>query len=239
MLRPTGEYNGTASNDSIIQSFKDLIKRQDEEIAVLKQEAKRSAAQIEQLKQENDKSALEKELESVKKSLEESRALNAQTESMQVQIQEMYRVNEQWRGEAAKYKQWAEQWQQHQMAQLPNPTDAAVQYLQQQVQQLEQQLAYGYQAFEEHGKATAKYASDCAEWKRRAEAAEAELAKEKEAKKQQNSVQNGENGQSELAQLKAEQEDLLVLLADQHNKITQYRNRLKELKQAVTDDEDD
>ncbi|VDP16590.1 unnamed protein product [Heligmosomoides polygyrus] len=153
MLRPTGEYNGTASNDSIIQSFKDLIKRQDEEIAVLKQEAKRSAAQIEQLKQENDKSALEKELESVKKSLEESRALNAQTESMQVQIQEMYRVNEQWRGEAAKYKQWAEQWQQYQMAQLPNPTDAAVQYLQQQVQQLEQQLAYGYQAFEEHGKA--------------------------------------------------------------------------------------
>ncbi|XGW31946.1 hypothetical protein V3C99_010262 [Haemonchus contortus] len=239
MLRPTGEFNGTASNDSIIQSFKDLIKRQDEEIAVLKQEAKRSAAQIEQLKQASDKSELERELETAKKNLEESRAQIAKADGMQLQIQEMYRVNEQWRGEAAKYKQWAEQWQQYQIAQLPNPTETAVQYLQQQVQQLEQQLAYGYQAFEEHSKSTAKYASDCAEWKHRAEVAEAELAKEREAKRQQNALHNGENGLSELAALKAEQEDLLVLLADQHNKITQYRNRLKDLHQVVTDEEDD
>ncbi|VDL76599.1 unnamed protein product [Nippostrongylus brasiliensis] len=239
MLRPTGEFNGTASNDSIIQSFKDLIKRQDEEIAVLKQEAKKSAAQIEQLKQASDKSALEQEMESLRKKLQESCALNSQTESMQIQVQEMCRVNEQWRGEAAKYKQWAEQWQQYQIAQLPNPTETAIQYLQQQVQQLEQQLAYGYQAFEDYGKATAKYATDCAEWKRRAEAAEADLAKEKESNKQKNAVENGESGQSELALLKAEQEDLLVLLADQHNKITQYRNRLKELNEVVTDDDDD
>ncbi|KAK5977001.1 General vesicular transport factor [Trichostrongylus colubriformis] len=239
MLRPSGEFNGTASNDSIIQSFKDLIKRQDEEIAVLKQEAKRTAAQIEQLKQSSDKAELERELESVKKSLEESRVQNTQMEGMKVQMQEMYRVNEQWRAEAAKYKQWAEQWQQYQIAQLPNPTETAIQYLQQQVQQLEQQLAYGYQAFEEHEKSTTKYATDCAEWKHRAEVAESELAKEKESKKQQNAEQNGENGLSELASLKAEQEDLLVLLADQHNKITQYRNRLKDLHQVVTDEEDD
>ncbi|EYC09733.1 hypothetical protein Y032_0059g3017 [Ancylostoma ceylanicum] len=91
MLRPTGEFNGTASNDSIIQSFKDLIKRQDEEIAILKQEAKRSAAQIEQLKQASDKTELQRELEEVKKKLEGSRALSAQNESIQLQMQEMYR----------------------------------------------------------------------------------------------------------------------------------------------------
>ncbi|EYC09734.1 hypothetical protein Y032_0059g3017 [Ancylostoma ceylanicum] len=118
MLRPTGEFNGTASNDSIIQSFKDLIKRQDEEIAILKQEAKRSAAQIEQLKQASDKTELQRELEEVKKKLEGSRALSAQNESIQLQMQEMYRVNEQWRAEAGKYKQWAEQWQQYQLAQI-------------------------------------------------------------------------------------------------------------------------
>ncbi|KAK6015561.1 hypothetical protein OSTOST_19014, partial [Ostertagia ostertagi] len=197
MLRPSGEFNGTTSNDNIIQSFK------------------------------SDKSELERELESVRKNLEESLVLNAQSEGMQLQMQEMYRVNEQWRAEAAKYKQWAEQWQQYQIAQLPNPTETAVQYLQQQVQQLEQQLAYGYQAFEEHmGKSGRNRRGG-------------ELAKEKESKKQQNAVQNGENGLSELAALKAEQEDLLVLLADQHNKITQYRNRLKDLHQDVTDDEDD
>lgn len=28
------------------------------------------------------------------------------------------RVNEQWRAEAGKYKQWAEQWQQYQLAQV-------------------------------------------------------------------------------------------------------------------------
>ncbi|VDM70605.1 unnamed protein product [Strongylus vulgaris] len=151
----------------------------------------------------------------------------------------MYRVNEQWRAEAAKYKQWAEQWQQYQLAQLPNPTETAVAYLQQQVQQLEQQLAYGYQAFEEHSKATAKYASECAEWKAKAEAAEAQLAAKKEEKKEENALENGTEGSSELALLKSEQEDLLVLLADQHNKITQYRNRLRELKQEVTDDEDE
>ncbi|EPB80429.1 Uso1 / p115 like vesicle tethering protein, head region [Ancylostoma ceylanicum] len=239
MLRPTGEFNGTASNDSIIQSFKDLIKRQDEEIAILKQEAKRSAAQIEQLKQASDKTELQRELEEVKKKLEGSRALSAQNESIQLQMQEMYRVNEQWRAEAGKYKQWAEQWQQYQLAQLPNPTEAAVTYLQQQVQQLEQQLAYGYQAFEEHSKSTVKYASECAEWKAKAEAAEAQLAAKKEESKNEKALENGEEGQSELALLKSEQEDLLVLLADQHNKITQYRNRLRELKQVVTDDEDD
>ncbi|CAJ0601357.1 unnamed protein product [Cylicocyclus nassatus] len=239
MLRPTGEFNGTASNDSIIQSFKDLIKRQDEEIAVLRQEAKRTAAQIEQLKQENDRTQLEHELEDVRKKLEESRVANAQHESTQLQIQEMYRVNQQWQAEAAKYKQWAEQWQQYQIAQLPNPTETAVTCLQQQVQQLEQQLAYGYQAFEEHSKMTAKYAQDCAEWKAKAEAAEAQLAAKNEEKKEEKLLENGTEGTSELALLKSEQEDLLVLLADQHNKITQYRNRLRELKQVVTDDEDE
>ncbi|KAK6749475.1 hypothetical protein RB195_001841 [Necator americanus] len=239
MLKPTGEFNGTASNDSIIQSFKDLIKRQDEEIAILKQEAKRSAAQIEQLKQASDKTEIERELEDVKKKLEESRALSVQNDAIQLQMQEMYRVNEQWRAEAGKYKQWAEQWQQYQLAQLPNPTETAVTCLQQQVQQLEQQLAYGYQAFEEHSKSMAKYASDCAGWKARAEAAEAQLATENEEKKEEKVLENGAGGKDELALLKSEQEDLLVLLADQHNKITQYRNRLRELKQPVTDDDDD
>uniref|UniRef100_A0A158P662 Uso1_p115_head domain-containing protein n=1 Tax=Angiostrongylus cantonensis TaxID=6313 RepID=A0A158P662_ANGCA len=187
MLRPTGEFNGITSNDSIIQSFKDLIKRQDEEIAILKQEAKRSTAQIEQLKQENDKTELEHEIELLKKKLEESRAHNLHNDTVQIQMQEMYRVNEQWRGEAAKYKQWAEQWQQYQISQVCFVAWLAVNNL----------------LFITH-------------W----------------------SCNTGANFQ-ELDQLKAEQEDLLILLADQHKKITLYRNRLKELNQVVTDEEDE
>lgn len=43
----------------------------------------------------------------------------------------------------------------------------------------------------------------------------------------------------ELATNRKEQEDLLVLLADQDHKLREYRRRLIELNQAVTDDEDD
>lgn len=42
----------------------------------------------------------------------------------------------------------------------------------------------------------------------------------------------------EVAVLKKEQEDLLVLLADQDAKIFEYRRKFIELGQPVTDDED-
>lgn len=59
-----------------------------------------------------------------------------------------FRLAQQWQAEAEKFKQWAEQWQSYQIAQLPNAQDVVVQQLQAQIQQLEQQLQYGWQAFE-------------------------------------------------------------------------------------------
>ena len=45
--------------------------------------------------------------------------------------------------------------------------------------------------------------------------------------------------EDELDTLKKEQEDLLVLLADQDTKIDKYKTKLKELGQQVEDDDED
>lgn len=50
---------------------------------------------------------------------------------------------------------------------------------------------------------------------------------------------NGHNEVTDLEKMRCEQEDLLVLLADQHNKLNSYKNRLRQLGENVTDDEDD
>ncbi|CAD6192907.1 unnamed protein product [Caenorhabditis auriculariae] len=244
-IRPTGEFNGTANNDSIIQSFKELIKRQDEEISVLKHEAKRAQTEITRLQQEADKSSLEKELEDVRAKLEASCSVQAHSESVSLQLQEAQRVAQQWYSEAERYKQWAAQWQSYQLAQIPNAAEVGVAQLQQQIAELEQQLSFGYQAFEQQSQSIVQYTNQNAELREAVSKLESALAtKEREISEAKSSVAvNGHasnpEDQEEVTKLRSEQEDLLVLLAEQHNKMTQYRRTLKSLGQPVTDDEDE
>ncbi|CAL2040891.1 unnamed protein product [Caenorhabditis brenneri] len=245
-LKTNGDFNGT-SNDSIIQSFKELIKRQDGDIAQLKQENKKMSLEIEKLTAEAQNKETERELEEVRAKLEESFAFKTHNEVLNSQLAEAQRLTQQWYAEAERYKQWAQQWQNYQLSQLPNATETGVTQLQQQVSELEQQLGYGYQAFEQQSQTVLHYTSENAQLRERLGKTEASLvettSKLEALKTQPVSNEVAENGDQksdeELAKLKQEQEELLMLLADQHNKMTVYRRRLKSLGQPVTDDEDE
>ena len=155
-LKPNGEFNGS-SNDSIIQSFKELIKRQDGDIAQLKQENKKMSTEIEKLTSEAQNKETERELEQLRIKLEESTSFKTQTEVLNSQLAEAQRLTQQWYAEAERYKQWAQQWQNYQLAQVPNAAEVGVTQLQQQVAELEQQLGYGYQAFEQQSQTVNTY----------------------------------------------------------------------------------
>uniref|UniRef100_A0A1I7XS62 chitin synthase n=1 Tax=Heterorhabditis bacteriophora TaxID=37862 RepID=A0A1I7XS62_HETBA len=155
-----------------MENIKELIKRQDEEISLLKQEARKAAAELEVLRKSTEKKDVEQELEQIRAQLEQSCKLNTQNQATQLQLQELHRINEQWRMEAEKYKQWAQQWQQYQIAQLPDCYEVVATQLKQQMAELEQQLEYGYHAFEEQSRTMSQMAIECAEWRHRAEAAE-------------------------------------------------------------------
>ncbi|EFO96138.1 hypothetical protein CRE_23846, partial [Caenorhabditis remanei] len=157
------------------------------------------------------------------------------------------RLTQQWYAEAERYKQWAQQWQNYQLAQVPNAAEVGVTQLQQQVAELEQQLGYGYQAFEQQSQTILHYTAENAQLRERLVKADASISEltSKIAIVNSQPPSNGvvENGDQksddELVKLKQEQEELLMLLADQHNKMSVYRRRLKSLGQPVTDDEDE
>ncbi|EFO93069.1 hypothetical protein CRE_10100 [Caenorhabditis remanei] len=245
-LKPNGEFNGS-SNDSIIQSFKELIKRQDGDIAQLKQENKKMSTEIEKLTAEAQNKETERELEQLRIKLEESTSFKTQTEVLNSQLAEAQRLTQQWYAEAERYKQWAQQWQNYQLAQVPNAAEVGVTQLQQQVAELEQQLGYGYQAFEQQSQTILHYTAENAQLRERLVKADASISEltSKIAIVNSQPPSNGvvENGDQksddELVKLKQEQEELLMLLADQHNKMSVYRRRLKSLGQPVTDDEDE
>ncbi|CAI4227756.1 unnamed protein product [Auanema sp. JU1783] len=245
LITTKGDFMGSTSSDGIIQSFKELIKRQDEEISVLKQEAKYRSEDLEKLKSElakqTEKSEDTSEVDALRQQLQHLSTNSVHAESHQVQVQELQRLVQQWRAETEKYKAWAQQWQQYQVNQLANPHDSVVVQLQQQLGELEQQLAYGYTAFEEQSQNLTHQSSLVEHWQSRAELAEAQLAAAQTNKNHISSAETVENldSKKELEDLKSEQEDLLLLLAEQHNKIIGYRRRLTELNQVVSEDEDD
>ncbi|CAJ76944.1 Uso1_p115_head domain-containing protein [Caenorhabditis elegans] len=246
-LKPNGEFNGT-SNDSIIQSYKELIKRQDGDIAQLKQDNKRMSLEIEKLNAEVQNKQMEREVENLRVRLEESEAFKTQNEVLNSQLVESQRLTQQWYAEAERYKQWAQQWQAYQLAQLPNGVETGLAQLQQQVNELEQQLGFGYQAFEQQSQTMLHYTSENANLKDRLAKTEAALAEANYKIEQLNlkPISNGivvehepQADSEEFSKLKQEQEELLMLLADQHNKMSAYRRLLRNLKQPVTDDEDE
>ncbi|CAJ0936931.1 unnamed protein product, partial [Mesorhabditis belari] len=234
--------------------IQDLIKRQDEEISVLKTDYKRTREELEGLKaQQASASALKQELEDARAQLEIANQKTTNNEQLEHQITHLRNINQQWVAEVEKYKQWAQQWQSFQVSQMPNGgIDAGLQQLQAQITELEQQLGYGWQAYEAQSQQIQQQITSTQGWKQRTEEleqaynqlrAEMEQLKTNFANGPHNPVVNGHTTdaktEDELRRIKDEQEDLLVLLADQHNKLSSYRKRLKALGQVVSEDEDE
>ncbi|GMT23628.1 hypothetical protein PFISCL1PPCAC_14925 [Pristionchus fissidentatus] len=244
----------SSNNEAIIQSYKELIKRQDEEISVLKQEAKKSLSEMEKLRKEADRSDLERELAETQSKLQQTSISGEKTASLESQVASLTGSVTQWRTEMEKYKAWAEQWQSYQLTQLPNGgVDTVVQQLQYQQSTLEQQLQYGYTAFEQQALQLAAAAGELEQWKNHSSAWEGRaneierMWREQKEKTMSNGGggSNGIHGEStsnsssEVIRLQNDQEELFELLADQHTKMNQYRKRLRALGQPVSDDEDE
>uniref|UniRef100_A0A914RQJ4 Uso1/p115-like vesicle tethering protein C-terminal domain-containing protein n=1 Tax=Parascaris equorum TaxID=6256 RepID=A0A914RQJ4_PAREQ len=139
------------------------------------------------------------------------------------------------------FRSIAEQWQ------TEAHQEVVVQQLSAQVKQLEEQLTYGWQSFEVQGASLAQTSAQLVEANRKIHDLEVQLAAamsnaatvEGARSSNQSELRNKGSDDEELASLKKEHEDLLVLLADQDAKISQYRQRLIQLGQTVTDEEDD
>ncbi|CAJ0579948.1 unnamed protein product, partial [Mesorhabditis spiculigera] len=254
LVRSKEAAGGPTNDVKIIESYKDLIKRQDEEISVLKTDYKRSKEELEGLKgQLSSVGQLQRQLAEANAKLEQKQSSAVNTEQLQQQVAHLTGINQQWQAEVEKYKGWAQQWQTFQIGQLPNGgADHAVHQLQAQVTELEQQLGYGYQAYEAQAQQIQQHIAAAQSWQQRSEAFEAEVQRLKAEIEQQksngpttyNATVNGHAAhdgktEEELKRVKEEQEDLLVLLADQHNKLSSYKKRLRALAQPVSEDEDD
>lgn len=121
----------------------------------------------------------------------------------------------------------------------PYDPNNAVAALQRQLSDLEIQLDNGWKAYEQQVQQTTAIFTERSQLQDTKEAAERRAA-ETEAKLKQmhselvQSEQKRNEFQSELNSLRKEQEDLLVLLADQDSKLVQYRKMLKSVGYQVS-----
>lgn len=234
-LCPSADISSSSSNnDSVFNSYKELIKRQDETIASLNQQIRKLKEEAEN-QQNYDK---ENELASLWRQLAEQCQVNETSISRQQEIEHYKCMTVQWQSEAKRYQKWAEQWQQYQVAQSPNPQDPLVMQLISQNKELEEQLERGWQMYDSQGVSLVAALTEIEEAKTKIRVLEGQIAQTvlDHSYKQMNSTEIVND--DEVAVLRKEQEDLLVLLADQDAKILEYRRKLTELGQAVTDDED-
>jgi hypothetical protein len=96
---------------------------------------------------------------------------------VETEYEQLKQITQQWQAEAEKYKEWAQQWQSYQLAQLPDAgTSATYQQLLHQQRDLEQQLQYGWKAFESQSLTLANAVRECEEKERKVEELEKRVA---------------------------------------------------------------
>uniref|UniRef100_A0A183CEW4 Uso1_p115_head domain-containing protein n=1 Tax=Globodera pallida TaxID=36090 RepID=A0A183CEW4_GLOPA len=262
-----------AQLEGALVPYKKLIKKQDETIAELTRELKEF--KVVQKQQKTDKeqlqnhtncngflngvapenfvpstalatsSAYEEELSRLKTELADKMTLSEQRADAETKLQQLTIIAQQWQAEAERYKQWALQWQSYQISQLPNPVDSVIQQLEQQKIDLEQQIQYGWQAFEAQSAQLAelvRISEANANKAQQAEHALAESNSERETLRfHEQQMQNVPSDSAdathreELALLKREHEDLLLLLAEQDKKMHDYRRRLASHGEPLSD----
>uniref|UniRef100_A0A0N5AIB4 Uso1_p115_head domain-containing protein n=1 Tax=Syphacia muris TaxID=451379 RepID=A0A0N5AIB4_9BILA len=208
-LKPDNNSANGAS-DKVVLSFKELVKRQDETIVERDQQLKKITTE-----KEAEKERFEAEISALKEKL--------------TQLEQIQSSAVPWQAEVQRYMKWAEEWQQFEVGKHLNPAEAAVQQLTTQVKELEDQLNVGWQAYETLQQQSCsqlmQYCEKVQDLQKQLTAVSSEKAKGSES--------------DELTTKNKEIEDLLVLLADQDAKISQYRRRLIQLGETVTDDEEE
>uniref|UniRef100_A0A1I7XYF1 Uso1_p115_head domain-containing protein n=1 Tax=Steinernema glaseri TaxID=37863 RepID=A0A1I7XYF1_9BILA len=241
MVQPGGDAsNPVQNNENIVTSFKELIRKQDEQISALTHQVKKLTGELEKtqpVKEQNRN--LEDEVNKLREQLNSKCSMDESVSALTLQLQTATIYGQQWQAEVTKYKEWAEQWQNFQVTQHANPQDGVVQQLTAQINQLEEQLQYGWQAYESQGQ---QFTSKMNYYVEKIEKLEQELNTAQAAASLTNGgyAENAPVGESAVVEtLRREQDELLVLLADQDSKIRDYRKRLLELGDDVTDDDDE
>uniref|UniRef100_A0A915C865 Uncharacterized protein n=1 Tax=Parascaris univalens TaxID=6257 RepID=A0A915C865_PARUN len=174
-LRPVGDASSAQMNggsDNVVASFKELIKRQDETIATLNHQIKNLTAtwlhRKRFVKTLNEGIEAERELAKLKQEMAERCQIENDRKQAEQPHIEHFR--------SASLPAVAEQWQQYQIAQLPNAEEVVVQQLSAQVKQLEEQLTYGWQSFEVQGASLAQTSAQLVEANRKIHDLEVQLA---------------------------------------------------------------
>ncbi|VDO71053.1 unnamed protein product, partial [Onchocerca flexuosa] len=176
---PSAEISSSSiNNDSVFNSYKELIKRQDETIASLSQQIKKLKEDAEH-QQNYDK---ENELASLWKQLAEQCQVSGANISRQQEIEHYKCMAVQWQSEAKRYQKWAEQWQQYQISQnsgdfqSSNPQDPVVEQLVSQNKELEEQLERGWQMYDSQGVSLAAALTEIEEAKAKIRILEGQIA---------------------------------------------------------------
>ncbi|KAL7074236.1 hypothetical protein ACQ4LE_006631 [Meloidogyne hapla] len=274
MLCPNGEFPSTANAqwDTALAPYKKIIMKQDEKIAELTRKldemrTSASTAAVEadqQIIHQNGFSngnvpsgfdvnasypntdELTQQIQQLKAELAEKNTLCEQRADAEMKLQQLTIVTRQWQSEAEKYKQWALQWQSFQLAQFENPTEPALQQLKQQQSELEQQIQFGWQAFEQQSQQLTELVRQnesitvrSQELQQRLNDSENELQSLRgqyaNLKQQKSTLPSDETSTEELILLKKEHEDLLLLLAEQDKKMHSYRRLLASHGEVLSD----
>lgn len=153
---------------------------------------------------------------------------------MQSQLENLNVLYQQQQGQASYYQNYCSQWQAYQVGQTPDPNQVLA-TLQAQHSEMEQQLAYGWQAFEQQSSQLAAVSAE----KTALQEESARLIDKATSKASEELRERVSGLERDLSLTKKEQEDLLVLLADQDAKIRDYRLRLVKAGQEVSEDEEE
>uniref|UniRef100_A0AC35U6U2 Uso1_p115_head domain-containing protein n=1 Tax=Rhabditophanes sp. KR3021 TaxID=114890 RepID=A0AC35U6U2_9BILA len=143
--------------EGAVVGYIELIRKQDAELLTYKQDLKENKEKLSDIEKKysslnistkDEISHLRSEVEKLKKDADEKKIYEEQIAILSSNVTL-------WQAEVQKYKDWANQWQKYQISQLPNPTSDVIRELEVHVDQLNEQLMAGYQAYETQGVALA------------------------------------------------------------------------------------
>jgi hypothetical protein len=246
-LRPNGDLQSSKVSETVVTSYKKLIKQQDDTIAALSQELAALKTSGGTKPEQNgyppqaDNNVLEsqyiQQIDALKAELAAKDARIVQLSDAYVWVEQARAMNEKWQGEVATLQGWLQQWQNFHIEQLQNPYDTYCQQLTVECRNYEVQLAQGWAAYEQ---LTNQFAAQTKELEHcKNEIGDLHRQLTYLQKPQQFSPEKKTSGDEKHEKLIKEHDDLLLLLAEQDTKMKQYKQRLKEHGEAVSDNETD
>jgi hypothetical protein len=246
-LRPNGDLQSTKVSETVVTSYKKLIKQQDDTIAALTQElaALKTTGGIKTeqngILSQNDhvlESQYHQQIESLKAELAAKDARIVELSDAYIWVEQARAMNEKWQAEVATLQGWLLQWQNFHIEQLQNPYDTYCQQLTVECRNYESQLAQGYAAYEQITNQFAAQTKELEHCKNQIADLQRQLMYLQ--KPQQFSPEKqATTGDEKYEKLFKEHDDLLLLLAEQDTKMKHYKQRLKEHGEAVSDNETD